>query len=207
MKIEMEIKNGKIVLKDEILTTKKFNETECLSKSMHMSGHEEMEKMEKMDETKTEEETKQENVKENIMDIVREVFESKLKDLRNPNRFNTGDVKITMQTIDRPDLDQIADIDKDIPGYDRIRVFDSMKRKADVTVICDGPDSIYFIVNRKGLEPENEEWSQAEIMLYPGEAWKIFDVYEIRIRSETQANKYRITEDEIVTGSTIRSVT
>jgi len=111
-----------------------------------------------------------------------------------------------MSTLDRPDIDQIADIDKDIPGYDRIRVFDSMEKTCDITIINDGPDSIYFIVNRNGIDHEEEMWSQAEIMLYPGEAWEIFDVYELRIRSETQGTKYRITEDRPVIGSTIRSV-
>ncbi len=125
----------------------------------------------------------------------------------NPNRFNTGQVAITMGTIDKPDIDQIADIDKYICGYDRIRVFDSMERKCDITIINDGSDSLYFIINRNGIDHEEEMWSQAEIMIYPGEAWKIYNVYELRIRSETQGNKYRITEDDIIVGSTIRSVT
>jgi len=75
-----------------------------------------------------------------------------------------------------------------------------------ITVINDGPDSLYFVVNRNGIDHAEEQWSQKEIMIYPGEAWKIYNVHEMRIRSETQANKYRITEDDIVTGSTIRSV-
>ena len=129
------------------------------------------------------------------------------KEPLNLNRFNTGSVAITMSTLDKPDIDQIADIDKDICGYDRIRVFDSMERKSDITIINDGPDSIYFIVNRNGIDHEEEMWSQAEIMVYPGEAWKVYHVHELRIRSETQGNKYRITEDDIIVGSTIRSVT
>jgi len=129
------------------------------------------------------------------------------KQSSNPNRFNTGSVAITMETLDRPDIDQIADIDKDICGYDRIRVFDSMERKSDITIINDGPDSIYFVVNRNGIDHEEEMWSQAELMIYPGEAWKIYHVHELRIRSETQGNKYRITEDDIISTSTIRSVT
>lgn len=156
------------------------------------------------EETKKEIEREKEVTKKEFMDAI--VSETKSDKLKNPNKFNTGSVAITMSTIDRPDIDQIADIDKDIPGYDRIRVFDSMERKCDITVIDDGPDSIYFIVNRNGIDHEEESWSQAEIMLYPGEAWEIFDVHELRIRSETQGNKYRITEDRPIIGSTIRSV-
>jgi len=153
------------------------------------------------------EKVKDETTKKNIMTVVKEAFETKLDELKNPNRFNTGSVAITMSTLDKPDIDQIADIDKDICGYDRIRVFDSMERKCDITVINDGTDSLYFIVNRNGIDHEEEMWSQAEIMIYPGEAWKIYNVHELRIRSETQGNKYRITEDDIVSTSTIRSVT
>ena len=153
------------------------------------------------------EKVKDETTKKNIMAVVKEAFETKLDEMKNPNRFNTGQVAITMGTLDKPDIDQIADIDKDIVGYDRIRVFDSMERKCDITIINDGSDSLYFIVNRNGIDHEEEMWSQAELMLYPGEAWKIFDVHELRIRSETQGTKYRITEDDIIVGSTIRSVT
>ena len=152
------------------------------------------------------EKVKDETTKKNIMAIVKEASETKLNEMKNPNRFNTGSVAITMSTLGKPDVDQIADIDKDICGYDRIRVFDSMERKCDITVINDGSDSLYFIVNRNGIDHEEEMWSQAEIMLYPGEAWKIFDVYELRIRSETQGNKYRVTEDRPLIGSTFRSI-
>ncbi len=154
-----------------------------------------------------EKDTKEENTKANVMAVVKEAFETKFDEMKNPNRFNTGSVAITMGTIDKPDIDQIADIDKNICGYDRIRVFDSMERKCDITIINDGSDSLYFIINRNGIDHEEEMWSQAEIMIYPGEAWKIYNVYELRIRSETQGNKYRITEDDIIVGSTIRSVT
>lgn len=126
--------------------------------------------------------------------------------LNNPTKFNTGSIAITMSTLDKPDIDQIADIDNDICGYDRIRVFDSMERRANITVINDGPDSIYVIVNRNGINHEEESWAQNEIMIYPGEAWKLYDIYEIRVRSEVQGNKYRITEDDIIATSTIRSV-
>jgi len=152
------------------------------------------------------EETKEEISKKNIISVVKEAFETKFDELKNLNRFNTGSVKITMSTLDQPDMDQISDIDKDIAGYDRIRVFDSMKRLANITVINDGPTELYFIVNRNGIDHPEEEWSQNEIMIYPGEAWKIYNVHELRIRSETQANKYRITEDDIISTSTIRSV-
>ncbi len=164
---------------------------------------------------------KEEIRKKNI--IVKEAFETKLDEMKNPNRFNTGQVMITMPTVDRPDIDQIADIDNGIPGYDRIRAFESMGRKCDLTIINDGYDSsndcnnpneenskindaLYFMVNRTGFEPEKESWSQNEIMIYPGEPWKIYDVYELRIRSETQKTRYRITEDDIIATSTIRSV-
>ncbi len=151
--------------------------------------------------------TKIVDIIENVKDACKIVVEAKHNDIKNPNRFNTGSVAITMETIDKPDIDQIADINKDIYGYDRIRVFDSMERKCDITIINDGSDSLYFIINRNGIDHEEEMWSQAEIMIYPGEAWKIYNVYELRIRSETQGNKYRITEDDIVSTSTIRSVT
>ncbi len=126
--------------------------------------------------------------------------------LNNPTRFNTGQVAITMSTLDKPDIDQIANIDIDLCGYDRIRIFDSMERRANVTVINDGPDSIYLMINRNGIDHDEEAWAQNEIMIYPGEAWKLYDIYELRVRSETQGNKYRITEDDIITTSTIRSV-
>ena len=122
------------------------------------------------------------------------------------NRFNTGKLKITMSSLDKPDMDQIANIDNNEPGYDRINVYDSMNRTANITVINDGPDEIYFIVNRNGIDHQKSMWSQNEISLYPGEVWKIYHVHELRIRSEYQGNEYRITEDDIIIGSAIRSV-
>ena len=50
-----------------------------------------------------------------------------------------------------------------------------------------------------------ESWSVNEVMLYPGEKGIFTDVYEMRVRSPTQGNKYRVTENDIV-GYTIRQV-
>ncbi len=148
---------------------------------------------------------------------------------KNPNRFNTGQLLITMSAEERQDFDQISDIDNGIYGYDRIRIFDSMGRKSDkVHLINDGPDVMYALLNRTGVDDDTgiwthqseeeleknwvtsedkmkESWSSNETMIYPGEKWTFFDVYEIRVRSATQGNKYRVTEDDVV-GNTIRQV-
>jgi hypothetical protein len=148
---------------------------------------------------------------------------------KNPNRFNTGQLLITMPAEERQDFDQISDIDAGIYGYDRIRIFDSMGRKSDkVHLINDGPDVMYALLNRTGVDDDTgiwthqseeeleknwvttedkmkESWSSNETMIYPGEKWTFFDVYEIRVRSATQGNKYRVTEDDVV-GNTIRQV-
>ncbi len=200
MKISMEIKDGKIVLTDEQPEeTNHLTETITISPNTFTGTGVDLKKTYGIELNKSEKNSNQEEKFEKLN-------ECKTISPTNPNRFNTGSVAITMSTLDKPDIDQIADIDKDIPGYDRIRVFDSMERKCDITVINDGPDLIYFIVNRNGIDHEEEMWSQNEIMLYPGEAWEIFTVHELRIRSETQGNKYRITEDRPLIGSTIRSV-
>lgn len=227
MKISMEIKDGKIILTDEqteLSTQTKHTDNFTSGTNVDFIKTYEIElenKVKKIkEEIKQEKINEKEDTKKEFMNVIstESVLDKKGK-TKNPNRFNTGSLKITMSTIDRPDIDQIADIDKDIPGYDRIRVFDSMERKCDVTIINDGyktsneneviekdSDAIYFIVNRTGIEPEEETWSQAELMIYPGEAWKIYDVYELRIRSEMQGTRYRITEDNTIIGSTIRSV-
>lgn len=232
MKIEMEIKEGKITIVDRSIETKLQTKFPCTSASgtsnidlektfgitpisvnPEETKHDIWSRVKKIKEKHNEkkyliptEKNKTETTMEDMMSVSEEIVKSKIKDPKNPNRFNTGQVKITMGTIDRPDIDQIADIDKNEVGYDRIRVFDSMERTADITVINDGPAETHFIVNRNGIDHEEESWSQNEITLYAGEAWKIFDVHELRIRSETQGNKYRITEDEVIIGSTIRSV-
>lgn len=143
-------------------------------------------------------------------------------------RFNTGQLLITMSTEKQEDFGQISDIDNDIYGYDRIRIFDIMGRKADkVHLINDGPDTMYALLNRSGIDDDKgiwthqteEElyrnwstqdnlkasWSVNEVMIYPGEKWTFFDIYEMRVRSPTQGNRYRVTEDDVV-GNTIRQV-
>jgi len=148
---------------------------------------------------------------------------------KNPNRFNTGQLKITMSTEDKQDFGQISDIENGIYGYDRIRIIDSMGRKSDkVHLINDGPDTMYVLLNRTGVSDDSgiwtnqseqeldkswttsedtmkDSWSAEEIMIYPGEKWSFFDVYEMRVRSPTQGNLYRVTEDDVV-GNTIRQV-
>ncbi len=111
------------------------------------------------------------------------------------NRINTGQLLITTNTSERPFFDDITNINKDIPGYDRIRVFEMFERiSTKLNLINDGPDNIYAILCRDGYS-----WSESETLIYPGEKWIFFDVYELRIRSPTQANKYRITEDDVST--------
>jgi len=157
------------------------------------------------------------------------------KESINPNRFNTGQLKITMSTEDKQDFGQISDIENGIYGYDRIRIFDSMGRKSDkVHLINDGPGTMYVLLNRTGVSDDSgiwtqsekikdkseiefeigwkssednmkDSWSAEEIMIYPGEKWSFFDVYEMRVRSPTQGNLYRVTEDDVV-GNTIRQV-
>ncbi len=120
----------------------------------------------------------------------------------NLNRINTGQLLITMNTPERPFFDNIADIDRDIPGYDRIRIFDTCERISPrLSLINDGPDIIYAILCRDGhiKNKGDESWSESEILIYPGEKWTFFDVYELRVRSPTQGNKYRVTEDDIST--------
>ena len=223
MKISMEIKDGKIVLTDEHsgLTSTQKTPTQKTSKDFgfvqdtgEMSNEPDLNKFNEeickdmIGTSPNIEDIHEIELSETIACISKKSDED--KQTLNLNRFNTGQVAITMETLDKPDIDQIADIDKDIPGYDRIRVFDSMEKTCDITIINDGheehPAPLYFIVNRNGIDHEEEMWSQSEIMIYPGEAWKIYNVHELRIRSETQGNKYRITGDDIIVGSTIRSV-
>ena len=219
MKIEMEINDGKIVITDESIKELKkcypgwqLNDTS--SKCGFVPDAFENEKL-KIETPKTNESTIQTKVNEEFQKIVNETYSDKETDevnpkLSNPTRFNTGQTAITMSTIDKPDIDQIADIDKDIVGYDRIRVFDSMDRRADVTVInygsTEGLGELYITINRNGIDHDEEQWSQNELYINPGAAFKIFDVYELRIRSDTQGAKYQITEDEFVASSIVQSV-
>jgi len=205
--MKIEIVKGKISVEDESIDERIAIRSLMLSIDNNKLVKELLEQKSKSNDIKTVKDIldNEDTTKKEFVDTI--VNETISNTSMNLNRFNTGSVAITMSTLDKPDIDQIADIDKDICGYDRIRVFDSMERKCDITVVNDGPDSLYFIVDRDGTDHEEETWSQAEIMIYPGEAWKIYHVHELRIRSETQGNKYRITEDDIVSTSTIRSVT
>lgn len=148
---------------------------------------------------------------------------------KNLNRFNTGQLLITMSTEKQEDFDQISDIENSKYGYDRINIYESMNRMSDkVHLINDGPDTMYVLLNRTGIDSDNNgiwthqteeeleknwttqdnlhaSWSSNEIMIYPGEKWTFFDIYEMRVRSPTQGNKYRVTEDDVV-GNTIRQV-
>lgn len=125
--------------------------------------------------------------------------------------FVSGQLKITMSTPDRIDLNEIADIDMDIHGYDRIPIHDILERETkDLCIINDGPDNLFVLISYDG-----NSWTGNELFIFPGECWKLHTriiggvvkgVHELRLRSSTQGNKYRVTEYEIISGSSIRSV-
>lgn len=159
------------------------------------------------------------NIKDEIIEkILEEEIEKKLSITSGPaiesiispinlSKMNTGQLLITMNTPNKPLFDDIADIDKDIPGYDRIRVFDICERISPrLTLINDGPDNIYAILCRDGhvKSKGDESWSESEALIYPREKWTFSDIYELRVRSPTQGNKYRVTEDDVSIYSTVK---
>lgn len=104
--------------------------------------------------------------------------------------FDTGQLLISIATPTKPtSMDSIADASAGITGYDKQDIFTVLRRKAQhLHIINDGPDTVYAIFTTDG-----KTWTD-EIIIPFGEARTIWDVYEVRIRSPTLHNKYRMTE-------------
>lgn len=104
--------------------------------------------------------------------------------------FDTGQLLISIATPTKPpSIDSIADASTGITGYDKQDIFAVLQRKTQhLHIINDGPDTVYVIFTTDG-----KTWTD-EIIIPFGEARTIWDVYEVRIRSPTLNNKYRMTE-------------
>lgn len=104
--------------------------------------------------------------------------------------FDTGQLLISIATLTKPtSIDSIADASAGITGYDKQDIFTVLQRKTQhLHIINDGPDTVYAIFTTDG-----KTWTD-EIMIPFGEARTLWDVYEVRIRSPTLHNKYRMTE-------------
>lgn len=87
--------------------------------------------------------------------------------------------------------------DFDSQVYNRERIFVDKGRNAErLLVKNDGSDILYCVVSHS-----NELAMSAEVPVYPGESKIYYNVYELRLRSPTILNAYRVTEYEIIIGS------
>lgn len=77
--------------------------------------------------------------------------------------------------------------------YNRERVFEILERYADaIQVSNDGTDTLFVIVSHGGTTGFT-----GEAPVYPGENKIYYNVYELRLRSPTSGNRYRVTEYDI----------
>jgi len=241
--MEYEIKNGKLIINIESI----IQDIKDINEDLIKENKDKLNFVKDVSDSKFAKSFSK-TVEENIPEIVKSVQKSNeiikndeykeekegkdfgFGDIKTNEKFNTNQLLITTSTNTKQDIGQISDLDNEIFGYDRIRIFDSIGRKSEkINLINDGPDIMYAIVNRTGVDDDSgiwthqsneelektwvttqdkikESWSTNEIMIYPGEKAIITnDIYEIRVRSPTQGNKYRVMEDDII-GNTIRQV-
>lgn len=93
--------------------------------------------------------------------------------------------------------------DFDSQVYNRERVFVDKGRNAErLLVKNDGEDILYCVVSHLG-----ELAMSAEVPVYPEESKIYYNVYELRLRSPTAGNAYRVTEYELLIGSAATSST
>jgi hypothetical protein len=148
------------------------------------------------------------NNQEEILNSQNEGFTS-LEDLLNqlialeapdPEKkyFSTDEVAISISTPIKPaSADEIADPIAGVPGYDRIKVNQTIDRNAPhISIINDGTTALYVLVSHDG-----QSWTTDENPVLIGEARVFFNVYELRIRSPLVGNVslftggvYRATE-------------
>lgn len=112
--------------------------------------------------------------------------------------FSTDETAISISTPIKPTSpDIIADPIAGIPGYDRIKINQTVNRNSPhISIINDGTAALYVIVSHDG-----QIWSTDENPVLVGEARLFFNVYELRIRSPSAGNVgllsggvYRATE-------------
>lgn len=83
--------------------------------------------------------------------------------------------------------------DQDNPNYNQERVFEALERNAELLHVSnDGSDILYVVTSHQGGQS-----SSRERPIYPGEIKKIFNVYELRLRSATVGLPYRVSEYSI----------
>lgn len=108
---------------------------------------------------------------------------------------------ITVATTTQPDPDDIAGNPAGSTGYDRIQIYQVLGRKAScINIKNDGTTDLLLIISHDG-----KSWSEAELLIEPGEVRSFYDIYEIRIRSDVAGilstmigGIYRLTEFNII---------
>lgn len=83
--------------------------------------------------------------------------------------------------------------DFDSPVYNRERIFVDEERYAEKLLVSnDGTDTLFVVVSHS-----SELSMSQEVPLYPGEVKIYYNVYEVRLRSPTEGNAYRVMEYEL----------
>jgi len=102
-----------------------------------------------------------------------------------------GDYYDVSDTIDTAGASDPNDPDSAV--YNRERIFEVVERNAErLLVKNDGTDTIYTVVTHIGGASFSKE-----VPIYTGESKIYYNVYEIRIRSPTLSNAYRVMEYEL----------
>ncbi len=83
--------------------------------------------------------------------------------------------------------------DFDSASYDREEIFKVVERNAEKLLVKnDGGDTLFVIVSHNGGLSYSKE-----VPIYPGEVKCYYNIYELRLRSPTLGNAYRVMEYDL----------
>lgn len=83
--------------------------------------------------------------------------------------------------------------DFDSSVYNRERIFEDKGRLAERLLVSnDGNDTLFIVASHGGTISISQE-----VPLYPGEIKVYYNIYELRLRSPTAGNSYRVMEYEL----------
>lgn len=133
-----------------------------------------------------------EDDKPQISDLI-DIIQQPQSSSSSPTRYPEISIEsnISMSTPDKPYFDELADPSKGYNGYDSINIYNrnqNRNQKTDITLTNDGPDDMYIIVTH-----DSKSFSD-ELHIYPKESFLLKNIYEVRLRSPHQGNKFRLTE-------------
>ncbi len=132
-----------------------------------------------------------------VISLLETLVEANKKDLI-VRKFDTGNTTLPNAIATVPDMDNV----NPLTGYTRVVVNDILHRNApEFHFLNYGPGSIFLRTS-----PDGKTFSQTEIQLFRGDHKIFYDIYEIRLRTDTADTRYTASENDIEPGFLIQAV-